>query len=82
MVQGARQALAEATKLADWNIAHSTPGEWAYGNMPYSTFEEKKPGGFRDKSGIIPDKRIVVGFEYNQWWYSCHIGVIYYLFDF
>jgi len=31
---------------------------------------------------LQPDKRIVVGFEYNQWWYSCHIGVIYYLFDF
>jgi len=26
--------------------------------------------------------KIVVGFEYNQWWYSRHTGVIYYLFDF
>jgi len=31
---------------------------------------------------LQPDNRIVVGFEYNQWWYSCHMGVILYLFDF
>lgn len=31
---------------------------------------------------LQPDKRIVVGFQYNQWWYSCHIGVILYLVDF
>jgi len=31
---------------------------------------------------LQPDDRIVVGFQYNQWWYSCHIGVIFYLFDF
>jgi len=29
-----------------------------------------------------PDDRIVVGFDYNQWWYSCHAGAVYYLFDF
>lgn len=31
---------------------------------------------------LQPDNRIVVGFQYNQWWYSCHIGVIMYLLDF
>jgi len=31
---------------------------------------------------LQPDNRIVVGFQYNQWWYSCHAGVILYLFDF
>ena len=31
---------------------------------------------------LQPDDRIVVGFEYHQWWYSCHMGVILYLFDF
>lgn len=31
---------------------------------------------------LQPDNRIVVGFRYHQWWYSCHAGVIYYLFDF
>jgi rhamnogalacturonyl hydrolase YesR len=31
---------------------------------------------------LQPDNRIVVGFQYNQWWYSCHAGVILYLLDF
>ena len=31
---------------------------------------------------LQPDNRIVVGFNYNQWWYSCHVGTILYLFDF
>ncbi len=63
---GDKLALAEAIKLADWNIAHSTPGDWAYGNMPYSTFEEKKPGGFRDKSGIMPDKGAIMALAYIE----------------
>jgi len=29
-----------------------------------------------------PDNRIVVGFQYRQWWYSCHAGVVLYLLDF
>jgi len=31
---------------------------------------------------LQPDNRIVVGFQYHQWWYSCHAGVILYLLDF
>ena len=31
---------------------------------------------------LQPDNRIVVGFNYKQFWYSCHVGVILYLFDF
>lgn len=58
------RALNEAIKLADWNIAHSTPGDWPYGNMPYSTFEEKKPGGFRDKGGLMPDKAAIMSLAY------------------
>jgi hypothetical protein len=61
---GNKKALEEAIHLADWNIAHSTPDEWAYGNMPYSTFEEKIPGGFRDKSGIMPDKGAILALAY------------------
>ncbi|MFN5422491.1 MAG: hypothetical protein ACK5AO_04425 [bacterium] len=61
---GKRNALAEAIRLADWNIAHSTPEDWAYGGMPYSTFEEKKPGGFRDMSGIMPDKAAIMALSY------------------
>lgn len=58
------RALKEAVKLADWEIAHSTPAEWAYGNMPYSTFEHKKPGGFRDGSGLMPDKAAIMALAY------------------
>ncbi len=63
---GNKQALTEAVKLGDWNIAHSTPDNWAYGNMPYSTFEEKKPGGFRDKSGIMPDKGAIMALAFIE----------------
>lgn len=58
------RALEEAVKLADWDIAHSTPGNWAYGNMPYSTYEDKAPGGFRDKTGIMPDKAAILALAY------------------
>lgn len=54
------RALEEAVKLADWDIAHGTPGDWAYGNLPYSTFQEKKPGGFRDRTGLMPDKAAIM----------------------
>ncbi len=60
------RALGEAVKLADWNIAHSTPGGWAYGNLPYSTFQEKKPGGFRDRTGLMPDKAAIMALAYLQ----------------
>ena len=69
---GDKQVLTEAIKLADWNIAHSTPGEWAYGNMPYSTFEEKKPGGFRDKTGIMPDKAAIMALAYIELYKVSH----------
>ncbi|MFZ9935820.1 MAG: hypothetical protein ACO3JG_02040 [Luteolibacter sp.] len=136
-----KRALEQAIQLADWNIAHSTPADWAYGSLPYSTFEEKKPGGFRDQTGLMPDKAAIMALAYldlheatrearflqaaqaiaetlrkrqrpdstwpfrvdpktekvieeftssviyavmlfNQWWYSCHAGVVLYLFDF
>jgi hypothetical protein len=31
---------------------------------------------------LQPDNRIVVGFTYEQWWYSCHMGPVLYLLDF
>ena len=61
---GNKKAIDDAIKLADWNIAHSTPKDWAYGAMPYSTFQEKKPGGFMDKSGIMPDKAAIMALSY------------------
>jgi rhamnogalacturonyl hydrolase YesR len=58
------RALEWAVKLADWNIAHSTPADWPYGNLPYSTFQEKKPGGFRDETGLMPDKAAIMALAY------------------
>ena len=63
---GDKQALAEAVKLADWNIAHSTPPDWPYAKLPWSTFEAKKPGGFRDKTGLMPDKAAILALAYLQ----------------
>jgi lysophospholipase L1-like esterase len=63
---GNKQALTEAFTLADWEIAHSTPADWPYGNLPWSTFQEKKPGGFRDKTGLMPDKAAIMGLAYLQ----------------
>jgi rhamnogalacturonyl hydrolase YesR len=60
------RALEEAVKLADWNIAHSTPSDWPYAHLPYSTFQEKKPGGFRDKTGLMPDKAAIMALAYLQ----------------
>jgi uncharacterized protein YyaL (SSP411 family) len=65
------RALQEAIKLADWNIAHSTPADWAYGSMPYSTFEHKKPGGFRDGAGIMPDKSAILSLAYLDLYEAC-----------
>ena len=63
---GDRRALSQAVALADWNIAHSTPGDWAYGNLPYSTCQEQQMGGFRDGAGLMPDKAAIMGLSYLQ----------------
>ncbi|MDP4206697.1 MAG: hypothetical protein Q8859_11970 [Bacteroidota bacterium] len=61
---GDPEALAKARLLADWNIAHSTPKEWAYGNLPYSTYYQGKPGGFQDGNTIMTDKPAIMGSAY------------------
>lgn len=61
---GDRESLAKAKILADWNIAHSTPKEWAYGNIPYSTYYEGKPGGFQDGNTTMTDKPAIMGSAY------------------
>lgn len=61
---GDKRALDEAVALADWNIAHSTPADWPYAGLPWSTFHQKKPGGFRDKTGLMPDKAAIMALVY------------------
>lgn len=60
------RALTQAIELADWNIAHSTPADYAYAYFPYSTYEKKKPGGFRDKTGLMPDKAAIMALAYLE----------------
>ena len=69
---GDKRAIIQATNLADWNIAHSTPKEFAYGGMPYSTFNKGKPGGFRDGTAIMPDKAAIMALAYLMVFY--HTG--------
>ena len=61
---GEREWLLRARDLADWNLAHSTPAEAVYPNVPYSTFSNGKPGGSRDQDAIEPDKCAFLGRGY------------------
>ena len=61
---GEREWLLRARDLADWNIAHSTPANAAYPNLPYSTFENGKPTGNADKNSIETDKPAFFGVAY------------------
>ena len=63
---GDKRPIGLAVELADWNIAHSTPADFPYAHLPYSTFEDKKPGGFRDKTGLMPDKAAIMALAYLQ----------------
>lgn len=61
---GREDALKAAVDLADWNIAHSTPVEYPYGGMPYSTFNNGNAGGFVDGEAIMPDKAAIMALAY------------------
>ncbi|MBN1489010.1 MAG: hypothetical protein JXA69_03760 [Phycisphaerae bacterium] len=61
---GEREWLHRARDLADWNIAHSTPPDAVYANVPYSTWQNGKPGGGRDADAIEPDKAAFLGSGY------------------
>jgi hypothetical protein len=56
--------LVRARDLADWNLAHSTPAEAFYANVPYSVWTDGKPGGSGDKDAIEPDKDAWFGSAY------------------
>ena len=61
---GETEWLARARDLADWNLAHSTPADAAYPNLPYSAFENGKGGGSADKESTEPDKAAWFGSAY------------------
>ena len=61
---GQPEWLQRARDLADWNLAHSTPADCAYPNLPYSAWQNNKPTGSADKNSIEPDKPAFVGSAY------------------
>lgn len=60
------RALARARQLADWTIAHSSPPDCKWPNLPWSTFTEGKPGGGEDHQNLQPDKVGYTGLAYTR----------------
>ncbi len=61
---GEEEWLIRACDLADWNLAHSSPADAAYPNIPYSVYEKGKPGGSADQDSTEPDKAAFLGSAY------------------
>jgi hypothetical protein len=61
---GEREWLLRARDLADWNLAHSTPADAHYSNIPWSAYSNGKPGGSGDKDSTEPDKAAFIGSAY------------------
>jgi hypothetical protein len=63
---GDPEAIRRAREVADWTIAHSTPADWKWPYLPWSTFTEGKPGGGEDKDNLQPDKTGYMGLAYTR----------------
>lgn len=63
---GDEEGLRRARQLADWTIDHSSPADWKWPSLPWSTFTEGKPGGFEDKDNLQPDKVGYAGLSYTR----------------
>jgi hypothetical protein len=61
---GEAEWLQRAKDLADWNLAHSTPADAAYANLPWSVWTDGHGGGSRDGDSIEPDKAAWFGKAY------------------
>ncbi len=57
-------ALKQAEELAAWNILHSTPLDWKYSGLPYSTIHNGKLGGAVDGDAIMTDKPAIMAGAY------------------
>jgi hypothetical protein len=64
--------LRQARKLADWELAHSTPESDLLPHMPYSTTYNGKMGGNVDGDSIMPDKAGIMGKAYLRLWALTH----------
>ncbi|MGA2618937.1 MAG: hypothetical protein ABSF26_15105 [Thermoguttaceae bacterium] len=61
---GNEESLRRAEELAVWNISHSTPLDWKYGGLPYSTVHNGKVGGSVDADAIMTDKPAIMAGAY------------------
>jgi hypothetical protein len=61
---GEAEWLQRARDLADWNLAHSTPADARYANIPWSVYTDGQPGGSQDKDSLEPDKAAFLGTAY------------------
>ena len=61
---GEPEWLQRAKDLADWNLAHSTPADAVYANLPWAVWTDGHGGGSQDKDATEPDKAAWFGKAY------------------
>jgi hypothetical protein len=61
---GEAEWLQRAKDLADWNLAHSTPADGAWPNLPWAVWTDGRGGGSQDKDATEPDKAAWFGKAY------------------
>ena len=61
---GEAEWLQRAKDLADWNLAHSTPADAAWANLPWAVWTDGRGGGSQDKDATEPDKAAWFGMAY------------------
>src|SRR5690606_4448113 len=61
---GKKEWLDRARDLAEWNLAHTTPKDAEYPNLPYSVFTKGKGGGSAGQDSMEIDKSAFLGSAY------------------
>jgi len=61
---GQAEWLQRAKDLADWNLAHSTPADAVWANLPWAVWTDGHGGGSQDKDATEPDKAAWFGMAY------------------
>lgn len=61
---GEAEWLQRAKDLGDWNLAHSTPADAVYANLPWAVWTDGHGGGSGDKDATEPDKAAWFGKAY------------------